>query len=170
MPRNTAPSIKAVELDFQAYDLRQQGLTFRQIGQQMGTTPQRAHQRVTRALARRLQEPPDAHRHLELERLDHMWQEALAVLRRPHVFAQNGKIVYDKEGEPLSDDAPVLNAIDRLLRIQERRARLLGLDAPTTSKLTVISEDAVDAEIRRLTDELARLEAGETPAAPQPPS
>jgi hypothetical protein len=30
----------------------------------------------------------------------------------------------------LEDDAPVLAAVDRLLRIQERRAKLLGLDAP----------------------------------------
>ena len=34
------------------------------------------------------------------------------------------------EVKPLLDDAPVLRAVDTLLRIAARRARLLGLDAP----------------------------------------
>jgi hypothetical protein len=30
----------------------------------------------------------------------------------------------------LADDAPVLNAVDRLVKISESRRKLLGLDAP----------------------------------------
>lgn len=45
-------------------------------------------------------------------------------------------------------------AVDRLLAIQERRARLLGLDAPLRQTVTVVTEDTVDAEIARLQSEL----------------
>ena len=78
--------------------------------------------------------------------LDELAQAARAVLERKHLVVSQGRVVrlgkpyIDKEtgeaevddgrGEPLEDDAPVLQDIDRLLKIQERRARLLGLDAP----------------------------------------
>ena len=45
-------------------------------------------------------------------------------------------------------------AIDRVLRIMERRARLLGLDAPTRTEAVTI--DAIDREIARLSAELVQ--------------
>lgn len=85
---------------------------------------------------------------MELERLDALQLEALAVLRANHYIVSGGAIVRDylrdehgnirvdqSTGTPLTapieDDGPRLAAIDRLLKIQERRARLLGLDKPT---------------------------------------
>src|ERR1039457_565926 len=38
----------------------------------------------------------------------------------------------------------------------DRKARLLGLDAPARSKVEVITEEMVDAEIRRLETEMGR--------------
>jgi len=60
------------------------------------------------------------------------------VLERNHfTVTQGGQVVYHG-GEALVDDAPVLAAIDRLLkideqrrRVDERRSKLLGLDMPT---------------------------------------
>jgi len=52
-------------------------------------------------------------------------------------------------------------AVERCLSIMERRARLLGLDAPT--KHEVMTIDAIDAEIRHLEAELAGR-AGTAPA------
>lgn len=51
-------------------------------------------------------------------------------------------------------------AADRVLRTMHHRAKLLGLYAPTQETVTVITEDAVDAEIRRLTEKLARNDPG----------
>ncbi len=51
-------------------------------------------------------------------------------------------------------------AVDRVLRTMHHRARLLGLYAPTRETVNVITEDAVDAEIRRLTENLARHDPG----------
>lgn len=52
------------------------------------------------------------------------------------------------------------NAVRQVLAIMDRRARMLGLDKPQTHEMTVISQDAVDAEIRRLEAELADHDAG----------
>lgn len=85
---------------------------------------------------------------LEMDRLDQLQLEAIAVLRTKHVMISNGAIVRvnlrDEHGilvmdqatglpktEPIEDDGPKLAAIDRLLKIQERRSKLLGLDKPT---------------------------------------
>jgi hypothetical protein len=45
----------------------------------------------------------------------------------------------------------------------ERKARLLGLDAPTRHRVQVITEDDVDAEIQRLRDKHAELEEAGLP-------
>jgi hypothetical protein len=92
-----------------------------------------------------------AARDVETERLAAAEQAAWEVLRRKHIHVQHGHIVRDDDGEPVEDDAPVLNAVDRILRISERRARLLGLDAPQRIEV----DDARRAEITRLASELA---------------
>lgn len=42
----------------------------------------------------------------------------------------------------------MLQAIDRIPKVQERRAKLAGLDAPR--KVEILSMDTIDAEIQRL--------------------
>lgn len=123
---------------------------------------------ITRALAQRNEDMKAAAAHyvnLELERLEAMEQTAWKVLQRAHEVVSHGRIIYDETtGQPLVDDAPVLAAIDRLIKIQDRRARYLGLDAPTRAEIHNV--DAYDREIEQL---LARLAAGgQSPTALAP--
>lgn len=104
---------------------------------------------------------------LEVAKLDALERAAWKVLRTRHVLAQQGKIVCGTDGKPLEDDAPVLASVDRILKIAERRARLLGLDAPLRAKVEVT--DAIDADIERLVAELAGLAGGSEAAAAGPP-
>jgi hypothetical protein len=133
---------------------------------------------LQRAIAAMTVEPTAELRRLEIARLDDMWIAVLDVLRREHLTVSHGKVIHltdpnDPEGPgtPLVDDAPVLNAVDRLLKIQERRAKLLGLDAPT--KIGVLDDDALDREEARLeaenADFLAQLDAGEAGTGPEDP-
>lgn len=92
---------------------------------------------------------------IETVKLDTLEQAAWEVLRRDHVVVQHGKVVRLNR-RPLADDAPVLQAIDRLLKIAERRARLRGLDAPTKVEV----DDARRAEIEAYAAELAAWVAG----------
>ncbi len=148
--------VTAARRDARAAELRTRGLSYQQIADQLGYTSRaNAYRAVARALAEIVAEPAAELRALELARLDAMARAARAVLEGEHWVVSHGRVV-EHDGRPLVDDAPVLHAIDRLLAIQTRRARLLGLDAP--AKVRVITEDLLDREIERLTAEVEAME------------
>lgn|SRR5512138_419019 len=59
--------------------------------------------------------------------------------------------------EPLIDNKPVLDALTVLLKIAERRAKLLGLDAPIKKQVEVSTGENVDARIERVLTQLGEL-------------
>lgn len=69
--------------------------------------------------------------------------------------------------EPLTDNKPVLDALAVLLKIAERRAKLLGLDAPVKKQIEVSSGENVDDRVSRVLAELENLaRAGQGALAP----
>jgi hypothetical protein len=165
----------------QVLQARLAGASFEDIGRQLGVSDTRAHQLYVDALRRTVQEPADRLRDLELQRLDQLQAHATYVLRDRHVLVQAGRVVVDPlTGRPLPDPGPGLAAVAALLRIGERRAKLLGLDAPTSvnARLGVTLADAtvadIDEELAAVTAELARLpdptrdQLTEPPAPPPP--
>lgn len=120
--------VATAERDHQAAEMRSRGLSYRAIAHHHRVSVSTAHGAVQRALAAIRGEGAAEVRDLELDRLDELWRITMAVLEREHVTVSNGRVVHLGE-KPLRDDGPVLAAVDRLLRIQERRAKLLGLDA-----------------------------------------
>lgn len=149
--------------DAEACDLRSKGWTYRQIGEHFGIPTRTAWDAVHAGLQAIVKEPAEAALQFELDRLDaelrrlnDLEDAARTVLDRNHVtVANNGQIVHH-DGEPLLDDAPVLQAIDRLLKIEEQRRRngesrrkLLGMDAP--SRVSVEAEQ-LGREIGKLLD------------------
>ena len=62
-------------------------------------------------------------------RLELATEAALQILETAHVTVSNGQIVR-LDGEPLPDDVPVLQAIDRIVKISESLRKLDGIDAP----------------------------------------
>lgn len=148
--------------DRQAAELRTQGHSYQAIADELGYRHKESARRaVARALTDAVREPTDELRQMELIRLDSLWMQAMQVLQANHVTVSNGRVVtVEKDGElvPVDDDAPVLQAIDRLLKIMERRAKLLGLDAP--AKVEVMTLDRIDQAIAELERELGGAEAG----------
>ncbi|MFF4479461.1 hypothetical protein ACFY1A_20915 [Streptomyces sp. NPDC001520] len=121
--------------DAEAARLRARGMTYRAIAAELEMDVHSVHDAVKRALKEIVQEPAEDVRRMELERLDVLYEAAARVLEREHVTVSQGKIIYQGP-DPLLDDGPVLQAIDRLLRIQERRSKLLGLDAATKTQVS----------------------------------
>ena len=122
-------SADTAERDAEAARLRTRGWDYPRIAEHLGFAGRSgAYAAVQRALKLTVEEPAAEVRAMELERLDRLYEAAVGVLERHHVTVSQGRVV-QLDGEPLPDDGPVLQAIDRLLKIQERRARLLGLDA-----------------------------------------
>jgi hypothetical protein len=100
--------LKGHEKKLEALQLRKSGESFASIAKKLGyASSAGSYKAVMTALIDTLQEPADELRDLELQRLDEM-QLGLWPL------AENGN----------------LGAVDKVLKIMERRAKLLGLDAP----------------------------------------
>ena len=112
--RSLTEQVRAHERHLRALELRKAGATYETIAGQLGyANASGARKAVASALKATLREPAEELRTLELARLDAM---ALALWRR----VQDG----DEK------------AVDRVLRIMERRARLLGLDAAARTELS----------------------------------
>ncbi len=101
----------------------------------------------------------EVYREEQLAELDYLAEKAHEVLRARHyMVTQSGKVVEDPEtGQPMVDDGPMLAAIDRLVKILDRIAKLRGLDAP--QRLEVMTIDAIDAAIADLNQRIAAADA-----------
>lgn len=111
--RSQTKRVNAHERKLRALEMRKARATYAQIATALGVPRSTAWKLVQSALKDTLQEPADDVRKLELETLDRLqfalWQQAT-----------NGNH----------------GAVDRVLRVMERRAKLLGLDAPRKQELT----------------------------------
>lgn len=95
--------------------MRLVGLSYDKIAEKVGfASKSGAYHAVMAALTKTLREPAEELRTLELERLDDMTLPLMAQAKKGNQ-----------------------GAVDRLLRIMERRAKLLGLDAPVKIAATV---------------------------------
>lgn len=155
---NIEKSVERAARRAQATEMKKRGYTWTQVAEQLGySTAAVAAQDVLKALhdANKLvREQIDGYRQLEIEKLDALERLMWAIVRKKHILAQHGRIMFDPQsGEPMIDQAPLFMAADRLVKIHERRAKLLGLDAPT--KLEVRATDELDTDIAGLLAQLA---------------
>jgi hypothetical protein len=105
----TSQQIKAVDKHAQALKMRQAGASYDDIARVLGyKSASGAYHAIKAGLKKTLQEPAEELRFLELSRLDEALKAIWPDVRKGSLFA-----------------------IDRFLKISERRSRLLGLDAKT---------------------------------------
>ena len=142
--------------DQEAASMRSKAMTYQSIGDHFGITRQAAFQMVQRAIADIPKEGAEEVVRLEVEKLDFIERKLYEIMTKEHVaFGASGKVV-TLDGVPIEDDSPVMKALDGLLKVADRRAKLLGLNAPT--KHEVITLDSVQMEIRRIEAELGKLD------------
>jgi hypothetical protein len=147
--------------DAEALACRAQGWNYDRIATEMGYANRSgAYKAVERAIAASVRETTDAAKILLIADLNEAKREAWAVLRRSHPVISNGRLFEDIE-----DDGPVLAAIDRITRIDQEMAKILGAYAPVKSE--VVTLDAVEAEIRKLEAELGRNAGRSEAGAPE---
>jgi hypothetical protein len=140
--------IAAREKRQQALSYRRAGMNFTDIARLVGYSDRRnAQKAVTRELADAPAEDVSVVRKMEVDRLDalllSMWKKAM-------------------NGDGWS--------VDRVLRIMERRSRLLGLDEPMKQQIEVITETVLVQEIARMTAALVEREAEGAPEGDRPAS
>jgi len=104
----------------EALELRKQGMTFEAIAKELDyATAASAYNAVMAALKEANREPVEEMRELEASRLDAL---------QKNLVGEPNNIGPHKLGMELTD---------RLLRIMDRRARLLGLDMPSKAEVEV---------------------------------
>lgn len=137
--RGTHLDPDTLEKEAQVLSLRRLGATFDQIGKQLGyASASGAYNAYRRACMKIIYEEVEETRKMECDRLDNAQTRIMPAVN-------NG-------------DIPAINA---LLRIMERRARLLGLDMPirTTIEVGYFDTETIDSEVKRL---VALLDSGAT--------
>lgn len=144
--KGSAKKVSLTHRRMLAMELRKAGLSYREIASTLKKRPgisdkyneSQAHKDVKYGLERTVELTRQAAqevRRLELERLNDL-----------HRVLWGQVVVAEAEGR-----APDLRAVDRLLRVQERRARLRGLDEPL--RLTI---DDIEAYARRVAEVIGR--------------
>jgi hypothetical protein len=132
MARNITPEPEQIERENKVLELRSQSYTWRAIADSVGyASGAGALKAYMRAIKRQQQEPVEAALFMELSRLDELqstyWEPAVQGNMRAGEF---------------------------VLRIMDRRAKFLGLDAPTKIQAEVVSYEGgagtLDAEVDRI--------------------
>ena len=171
-------SIDTAQRDAEAAALRAKGRSFQQIADELGFASKgHAHDAVTRAFRDIPYEGAEDARRLDLERIDRLIGQAWAVMEREHLTVSqghvvgkqtgwqrddDGQILRDGEGAPIPeyedvlDDGPALAAIREIRGLLDRRARILGYDAPSKARIEVVTSDMIEEEIVRLEAELGK--------------
>ncbi|WP_075723248.1 sigma factor-like helix-turn-helix DNA-binding protein [Corynebacterium stationis] len=125
--RHTGKALELQHRKKEALQLRLEGMTYAEIAERMGKSLSTVHGYVTDSLAEVTKEYAQQLRDLEAARLDALqhavWERAI-------------------DGD--------LSAMDRVIKIMDRRARLLGLDAPQQ----VAVNNGVDVDIDGAVDKL----------------
>jgi hypothetical protein len=143
-PEQTAEE-KAAELEakeLKVLELRRAGFTFQRIAEEVGyATPSGAQRALERIMTRNVPQAPEEFRWQELDRLDRMqvalWPRAMK-----------------------GDD----RAIGTIVRLMERRARLVGIDAPQRIQAEVVNYDGtrdIDGDIERIVNILRGVDSSE---------
>jgi hypothetical protein len=146
--------------DAEAARLKAIGWTLEDIAKELKLdepNPENGPSRVVAAIKRAMGEMArfagDEMRLMELRSLDELEWFAWNAMRKNHVVISQGRVVlHDDSGEPVEDDRFILETVDRILKIKERRAKLMGLDAP--QRREVITIDSIEQEIKKLEGEL----------------
>ena len=114
-----------------AFELRKQGWSYREIAKELGTSHQTIAKDLKKIFDAYLEQSLEMRAYevsLEQARLDDMWQSVYADFRTGNV-----------------------KAADQLIKIMERRAKLLGLDTVQTSKQ--ISVSVTPEQIQGMSDD-----------------
>lgn len=130
--------------------------TWEHIAQQLGYSDRSAackdYNRILKARQAEVAASLDEIRTAHLEGLQELRRVAVEVMRREHPLVQGGRIVRDTDdddGQALYDDGPTLAAIDRIAKIDNQIADLLGLKAP----VRVESDGSLTVKVVGMTDE-----------------
>lgn len=150
-----ASDSRRVKQRIRAYELRLDGRTLRQIGDDLGISRTTVQKLLVEEHTERLDPLKDQYLQYELDRLDRLQQIAVAMLQAPwtvhHGIGPDG-VAWSL---PVPDHAKLNATIATALRISESRRKLVGLDAPVKvqADVQVTETTQEDLELQELIQE-----------------
>ena len=141
VPAARAAKLKAMKLEERCMELAAFGLSAHKIAERLGcshvTVLKHLDNGMKLAKQRRAADPNNEKvRAQHLEAIALCKARVLEVLERDHLhISPTGKIAYN-DGRPVLDDDPNLRAVNTMLAVLAREAKLVGIDAPTRAELT----------------------------------
>lgn len=172
-PVNPTKLLKGAGVRAEAARLKAVGVPVEDIAEQFGWfdpdgTPDvnRVFTAIRTHLASLYRFTADEAKILELESLDQVEYRLWNLLKDEHVVISQGRIVRDENGDPVPDSRFALETMDRILKVKDMRAKMMGTYAP--KQVEVISIDRIEQEISKLEQQLlqAELPAPTAPSAP----
>lgn len=155
---------RIVELD--ALRMRGTGMTLEQIAEAQGVNKSTAKRRVDRIMAEVKFDAVDEYRQLTLTRIEARYARLNEIFYAEHPYVNDGRLV-----DGVHDVGPNIAAAREMRQLDERIAKLIGMDAPTRKVVEVITSDVIDQAIQQELHAMEALDAGrsatgETSAAP----
>jgi hypothetical protein len=139
MSRTPRTQVEVAELTARILDAKNHGLTFLQIAAREGISNGYTYKLYLAGLHDIPRESADELREKQLTRI-HAQREVLQqIVDRAHVTVNQGRVISTDDGELVIDDGPVMAAVDRLIKLDDQEARLLGLNAPVKTQTDVES-------------------------------
>lgn len=132
------------------YELRLRHHTIREIAAITGLSVGTVHKRITDEIETTVSPYREQYRVLERERLEGISRRLLDMMSKPHYVMHEGRVLTIDE-ERVEDVGVTLACVDRFLKVQDRRARLEGLDAP-------VKVDIEAAEVQVPAEALSMIE------------
>lgn len=158
-------TLEQIDKDARALALHCQGKTYRQISLEMGVNTASAFNAVKRAIADRQKNQFQQADEFTaaVARIQQGLLRCQEIIDGKHFLAApGGKLVIDPTtGEPCLDSAPKQRAITEMRHLNDQLIMLMDLKPASKQRIQVVTEDVVDAEIRKLSEEIAN--AGATP-------
>lgn len=155
--------LEAVEeqllLDARAFELHSQGMTWKEVGEAEGCSHSTAWDRANRWQAGQPDESTALFKATQVSSLLRQKRVALGVMADPGFKVDHGKVIRDDDGNPVKDRKLQLEASAELRRIEDLLSRLVGTRAPAVHEVHEYTEEGLDAELKRLTQELGHAEA-----------
>jgi len=158
--------IFTIERDQRILKMKTSGMGAYEIARELDMTPTAVYVAIERALADAVRPDLDTELPLAVERIDAAEGKLWEIIQRPHYqHTVTGQLIRDPDGQPKIDSGPVIAALTALHRWEERRAKLMGIDAPARQHISI---EMIDAEIRIQEARLETYRKGAIVPAPAP--
>lgn len=133
-----AKNAQVAEQQIQCYELRLTGMSIEAIAKATGIARSTVHDRIQAEITGRVQPLAEEVRKMELDRLDR-WLEKL--------------------NDQIAQGYQVARSIEVAIRVSERRAKLLGIDAPERVEATITEITQEDVALAEMVAEAKAMAA-----------